>query len=480
MAPGSGNVAGRLDRRFDVYGRSPRPELPGVGGSGIFTVMTPWLEKIIPVERSEWKPVLLATAYGFCILLSYYILRPVRDEISSADRGNLQYLWTAVFLVMLLAVPAYSALVSRFSRRVFIPLANRFFLSNILAFYAVLQWGPESWRPWIDRCFYVWTSVFALFVVTVFWGFVADLFKNEQGRRTFGFIAVGSSLGGIVGSGLTASLATVLPSAFTLLLVSVVPLEAAAWLAVMLHRHAVGHDEVLRSEGPEKIAGTAWSGIGTVFSSPYLRKIASYIFLMSFASTVLYFQQAELIGRAIADRAARTSFYAQIDLATNVLTIVTQGLLTAHVIRKIGVGLTLAFVPALSFLGYLTLGTYPLLAVLVVFQVLYRSGRYALARPSREVLFTVVGREARYKSKAFIDAAVYRGSDLVNGWIYAGLAWIGLGVGAIALVSAPVMGAWALMGILLGREQEQLVAEERMVTAVGNAPSASAAERPGD
>lgn len=420
--------------------------------------MPNWLQKIFPMERDELGPVLTATAYGFCILLSYYILRPVRDEISVADRGNLQILWTAVFFVMLMAVPLYSSLVSRFSRGVFIPLANRFFLSNILAFYAVLELGPESWRPWIDRVFYVWTSVFALFVVTVFWGFIADLFRNRQGKRLFGFIAVGSSLGGIAGSGVTSLLAERVPT-FALLLIAAAPLEVAAWLARSLHRSAEGH-RVLRREGTSRVPGTAFTGMKTVFRSPYLKRIALYILLMTFASTVLYFQQAELVGRAIADRGARTAFLANIDLAVNILTIGTQLFLTAHIIRKIGIGLSLAFLPVVITLGFVTLGAWPLLAVLVVLQVGYRAGRYAVARPAREVLYTVVGREERYKSKAFIDAAVYRGGDLVGGWIYAGLAALGLGVAAISFVAVPVMLVWAGIGVVLGRRQEELAAEQ--------------------
>jgi len=412
------------------------------------------LKKIIPVEREEWGPVLMATAYGFCILFSYYILRAVRDEISAADRGNLQYLWTVVFFVMMLAVPLYSSIVSRFSRGVFIPSANRFFALNLILFYVALVFLPLEARPWIDRVFYVWASVFALFVVTVFWGFVVDLFRDHQGKRVFGFIAVGSSAGGIAGSFFTSMVADVVPT-FVLLLVAVVPLEVAAWLAWAIHRRSKQKSSALRAEGTQRIKGTAWSGIGVVFRSPYLRSIAGYIFLMTFASTVLYYQQADLVRDAFTDRGLRTVFFARIDLAVNLITIGAQGLLAAHVIRWIGIGLSLAFLPALAFLGFLGLGTYPLLAVLVVLQVLYRSGRYALARPAREVLFTVVDREERYKSKAFIDAAVYRGGDLVNGWIYTGLAALGLTVGAISLVAVPVMAVWVGLGLFLGKAQEE-------------------------
>lgn len=432
------------------------------------------LKKIFPVEREEWGPVLLATAYGFCILFSYYILRPVRDEISTADRGNLQLLWTAVFFVMVLAVPLYSALVSRYSRGVFIPLANRFFGLNLIFFFLALEFLPVATRPWIDRVFYVWGSVFALFVVTVFWGFIVDLFRDQQGKRVFGFIAVGSSLGGILGSLFTSLIAHLVPT-FVLLLVAVAPLEVAAWLAWFLHRRSGAGQTALRTEGAERIAGNAWSGIGLVFGSPYLRAIAGYIFLMTFASAILYFQQAELVGQAFEDRGVRTVFLARIDLAVNILTILTQGLLAAHVIRWIGVGLSLAFLPALILLGFLGLGTYPLLAVLVVLQILYRTGRYAIARPAREVLFTVVGREERYKSKAFIDAAVYRGGDLVNGWIYAGLAALGLTVGAISLVAVPVMAVWVGTGLYLGKAQE-----EKAAAGSGDLPAILPSPVPGD
>jgi AAA family ATP:ADP antiporter len=413
------------------------------------------LKRIVSVYDGEVAAMLWSTTYGFCIFLSYYILRPVRDEISSADRGNLQYLWTAVFIVMLVAVPLYSWIASRYSRGVFVPLANRFFIFNLLAFYAALYLLPESTRPWIDRVYYVWASVFALFVVTVFWGFMADTFSNDQGKRLFPFIAVGASLGGIAGSAVTASLSQLI-GPFTLLLIACLPLEVASWCVAVLQRRfsRAGPSSI---EADQPLRGTALSGIRIVFGSPYLLGIAGYLALMTFASTVLYFQQADLIGQAfVDDRAARTAFYAKIDLAVNIITIVLQVVVTAQLIRLIGVALSLTIVPAIVFLGFLSLGTYPLLAVLVVVQVAYRSGRYGIAKPAREVLFTVVGREEKYKSKAFLDAAVYRGGDLASGWIYAGLTWIGLSLGAIALVAAPLAAIWVGIAWMLGMKQEEM------------------------
>jgi len=410
----------------------------------------------------ELKGLLWGTAYGFFIMFSYYILRAVRDEISSADRGNLQILWTAVFFVMLLAVPLYSWAASRWSRGVFVPLANRFFIACLVAFWLCLALLPEAARPWIDRVFYVWTSVFALFVVTVFWGFMADCFDNSQGKRLFAFIAVGSSIGGIMGSTVTAVLAEILPT-LSLLLIACVPLEIASWCARVLHgRFATGNVRV-SGESDRVISGNAWSGMRAVFTSPYLLGIAAFIALMTFVSTMLYFQQANLIAEAFSDRGVRTAFFARIDLAVNILTIIFQVYLTARIVKWLGVGLTLAIIPLVTAAGFVALGLYPTLAILVVVQVIYRAGRYGLTKPAREMLWTVLSREDKYKAKPFLDAAVYRGGDLVSGWIYTGLAAAGLTIGAIALVAAPMAGIWSVLGWKLGQREEALakVQEEK-------------------
>ena len=409
-------------------------------------------------DDDEFKRLVLATAYGFFIMFSYYILRAVRDEISSADRGNLQILWTAVFFVMLLAVPAYSWLASKFSREVFVPLANRFFIACLLAFWCCLMFLPAEARPWIDRVFYVWTSVFALFVVTVFWGFLSDCFSNDQAKRMFSFIAVGSSVGGMAGSATTAMLAEQLP-AFSLLLLACIPLEVASWCAKALHRRSNTGSVAVPGEAARAISGTAISGMKAVFASRYLMGIAAFIALMTFVSTMLYFQQANLVADAFADRGERTVFYARVDLVVSALTIIFQVYLTARIIKWLGVGLTLAIVPIVMTMGFLTLGLYPSLAVLVVVQVIYRAGRYGLTKPAREILWTVLGREEKYKSKPFLDAAVYRGGDLLSGWIYTGLAAIGFSIGAIAMTAAPIAGIWAVLAFRLGAKQESLASQ---------------------
>lgn len=407
----------------------------------------------------EWKGLVWGATYGFLIMTSYYILRAVRDEISSADRGNLQILWTAVFLVMLVAVPLYSWVASRWSRGVFVPLANRFFIACLVAFWLCLAFLPEAARPWIDRVFYVWTSVFALFVVSVFWGLMSDCFSNQQSKRLFATLAVGSSVGAMLGSTITATLAEWVPT-FSLLLIACVPLEIASWCALVLHRRFATGDVKGANQKDQAIGGTAWDGMKAVASSPYLMGIAAFIFLMTFVSTMLYFQQANLVYEAIPDRGERTAFYAKIDLVVNALTLFFQLYLTARIIKWLGIGITLAMVPVAMTVGFVALGLYPTLAVLVVVQVIYRAGRYGMTKPAREMLWTVLSREDKYKAKPFLDAAVYRGGDLVNGWVYHGLAAAGLSIGAIALLSAPVAGIWALLAINLGRRETALARAE--------------------
>ena len=414
------------------------------------------ISKFVDVRSDvELKGLMWSIAYGFLIMSSYYILRAVRDEIGASDSRNLQLLWTAVFLVMLLAVPLYSWVASRMSRGVFVPLANRFFIACLVAFWLCLVLLPETARPWIDRVFYVWVSVFALFVVTVFWGFMADCFSNEQGKRLFATIAVGSSIGAMLGSTITAALATIVP-VFALLLIACVPLELASWCALVLHRRFATGDVKTEGESNKAIEGNAWSGMKAVFSSKYLMGIAAFIAVMTFVSTVLYFQQSTLIYEGIPDRGERRALLAKMDWVVNFLTILFQVYLTARIVKWLGVGLTLAIVPVAMTAGFVTLGLYPTLAVLVVVQVIYRAGRYGLTKPAREMLWTVLGREDKYKAKPFLDAAVYRGGDLVSGWIYTGLAAVGLSIGAIALVSAPVAGIWALLAFRLGKQEEEL------------------------
>jgi AAA family ATP:ADP antiporter len=366
---------------------------------------------------------------------------------------------------MLVAVPLYSWVASRWSRGVFVPLANRFFIACLVLFWLCLVLLPESARPWIDRVFYVWTSVFALFVVTVFWGFMADCFSNEQSRRLFATIAIGSSVGAMLGSTITAALAQVVP-VFALLLIACVPLEAASWCALVLHRRFATGNVRVAGEENRAIGGSALDGMKAVFSSRYLMGIAAFIAIMTFVSTVLYFQQSVLIYDAIDDRGARRALLARMDWVVNFLTIAFEVYLTARIVKWLGVGVTLALVPLVTTAGLVVFGLYPTLAVLIAVQVIYRAGRYGLTKPAREMLWTVLRREDKYKAKPFLDAAVYRGGDLVSAWVYRGLEVIGLSIGAIALLAAPVAGLWALLALRLGRREREMAEQHEKLQGV--------------
>jgi AAA family ATP:ADP antiporter len=415
------------------------------------------LSRAVDVKPEERGALLLSFAYFFCVLSSYYILRPIRDEMGVAGGvRNLPWLFTGTLVTMLVAHPPFAALVARFPRARFVPYTYRFFAANLLIFFALLKLTSPAAGIWVGRAFFVWTSVFNLFVVSVFWAFMADVFRSEQGKRLFGFIALGGTLGAVSGSGITASLAEPVGPA-QLMLVSVVLIELGVRCVQRLAKIAAPAG----TAGPEKpIGGSVVAGVTSLVRSPYLLGILAYMLLFTMSSTFLYFQQAEIIERHFSDRAARTAVFARIDLAVNTLAIVTQAFLTGRIIRWLGVALTLTLLPALSIMGFTTLGLRSSLAALVVFQVLRRATDYAVARPTREILYTVVPREDKYKAKNLLDTFVYRVGDQISAWSYAGLVALGLAAPALAFVAVPFCGIWLVVGHWLGRRQAVLARQE--------------------
>ena len=419
------------------------------------------LKHLIDVRPAEMRALGWSWLYIFCVLSSYYIVRPIRDEMGVAGGvENLQWLFTGTLLGMIVVNPPFAALVAKLPRVRFIAVAYRFFMVNLLIFIVLLHMATADQHIWVGRLFFIWTSVFNLFVVSVFWALMVDVFDSDQGKRLFGFIAAGATLGGIAGSSITASLAKGVPATY-LLLGSVVLLEAAVFsvrrlsrLSDALHRRPAGE-----SREPV-IGGNILSGVTHAFKSPYLINVSIYILLFAITSTFLYFQQAEIARQSFADRGARTAFFARVDLWVNVLTLGAQLFLTGRVLRVIGVGLALAVLPALSVLGFGTLAMTPTISVLVVYQVLRRAGNFAFARPTREVLFTVVPREDKYKAKSFIDTVIYRTGDQVGAWSYAALGFLGLAMTGISIVAVPISIAWLLNGLWLGRKQEGMAAAE--------------------
>ena len=403
----------------------------------------------------------LSWLYIFCVLSSYYILRPIRDEMGVAGGvENLQWLFTGTLVGMILVNPPFAALVAKLPRVRFIAITYRFFIANLLIFVLLLHLATAEQHIWVGRLFFIWTSVFNLFVVSVFWALMVDVFDSEQGKRLFGFIAAGATLGGIAGSSITASLAKDVPATY-LLLGSAILLEAAVFSVRRLARLSDAlRQRPAAQSGESLIGGNILSGLTHAFKSPYLVNVSVYILLFAITSTFLYFQQAEIARQSFADRGARTAFFARVDLWVNILTLGAQLFLTGRILRAIGVGLTLAMLPALSILGFGTLAMTPTIAVLVVYQVLRRAGNFAFARPTREVLFTVVPREDKYKAKSFIDTVIYRTGDQVGAWSYAALGFLGLAMTGISIVAIPISIAWLLNGLWLGRKQEGMAAAE--------------------
>jgi ATP:ADP antiporter, AAA family len=419
------------------------------------------LRRLIDVKSEELPALGWCWLYISSVLASYYILRPIRDQMGVAGGvNNLQWLFTGTLVVMVVLNIPFSALVKMLPRRQFIPLTYRFFAVTILAFGAALQFATPEEAVWIGRFFFIWISVFNLFVVSIFWAMLVDIFTSEQGKRLFGFIAAGATIGAIVGSAVTASLAQTVSQPF-LLLGAALLLEVSIWCVRRLSRQSVKlsdrpHPE--RSEVP--IGGTVLAGFIKTLRSPYLLSIGIFMLLYAVTSTLLYFDQASIVSRSFTERGAQTAFFATIDLAVNVLTLVTQIFLTGRIVRWLGVGMALALLPAMSMLGFGLLAVLPALGVIVGFQVLRRASNFALTRPAREILFTVVPREDRYKAKAFIDTAVYRTGDQVGAWSYALIGGLGWGATQAAVVAIILSAAWLANSLWLGKRQEVLAEQE--------------------
>jgi AAA family ATP:ADP antiporter len=418
------------------------------------------LNRLVAVEKNEVRPMLWAALYYFLVMAAYFVIRPVRDEMGiSGGVRNLPWLFLGTLTGMLIVHPLYTLLVSRLPRSRFIPLAYTFFALNLIVFWYLFHSLSTGTGIWTGRVFFIWTSVFNLFVISIFWSLMADLFRPEQAQRLFGFVGVGGTVGAAVGSSATAFLASRLTPT-NLLLLSAAVLGLAIVAAHQLMRTAGNppHEGLpaANTNADRPVGGGVLEGIRTVFSSPYLLGIVAYMFLYTVTSTLLYFQQAEIVEVGFADRAARTVFFARIDLAVNSLTAFIQIFLTGRIVRALGIALALAALPLMSVLGFAVIGVTPTLVAIAAFQVLRRTSNYAVARPCREMLYTVVERDAKYKAKNFIDTFIYRVGDQVGAWSYAALGAIGFGAAAISMVAAPLSLVWLGLGVWLGHRQRKM------------------------
>jgi AAA family ATP:ADP antiporter len=398
-------------------------------------------------------PLAWAFAYFFCLLCGYSILRPVRDEMAiEGGLQNLPWMMTATFLAMLVATPLFGWLAARCSRARLLLTVYAFFITNLWVFYALMtsQLHPE----WVARGFFVWLSVFNLFIVSVFWSFMADLFTPEQGARLFGVIAAGGSSGALLGPLFTTGLTFIFPVP-VLMVVSSMLLGACIGCVYRLERWGRTQTISHRSPQGEPLHGSFLAGVRLTFSSPYLLGICSYLAILTMTATVLYFEQTRLVSEYLDQPEARTRLFSTLDFSTNLLTWFTQVFMTRRLVGRWGLVAALLCVPAISLVGFLGIALWPSLAVYVVFSVLRRVGEYALSKPAREVLFTVVSREEKYKAKNFIDTAISRGGDASTAWLVTAVKALGATPIHIAWALVPLMGLWAWLAMELARQEKR-------------------------
>jgi AAA family ATP:ADP antiporter len=437
-------------------------------------VIAPLLRRVVDVKDGEVRPVIWACVYGFFVLACNYVLRPLREEMGVAGGvRNIPNLYWGTLAITIVLVPLFSALVSRFTRRRFIPIAYRFFALNLIGFFALFEWLPEDSRVWTARVFFVWVSAFNLFVVSVFWGYMADIFTSGQGKRLFGLIAAGGTLGGIAGAGFT-SLVVQWVGTHAMFLITALVVEGAVQAFRMLDRLPVSLGEaanlsldafaekvaaVEASKKEERLDRTGWlGGFTLVARSPYLLLYCLFMLLFTNTSTFAYQEQARFVKAASEDPAARTAIFANIDLYVNMLALFVQMFLTGRIVRWVGLFGALCLLPILSLGGFWALLAWPTLGTLMAFQVLRRGSDYAVSKPTREVLFTVLPREEKYKAKSFIDTFVYRGGDALNGQVYLLVTASGDAATRVAWFMVPVTTLWMAVSLVLSRRQQRLAA----------------------
>ncbi|MCG6117769.1 MAG: MFS transporter [Aquimonas sp.] len=405
----------------------------------------------------EFPPLLWAALYFFCLLAGYYILRPVRDALGSTQ--NLQLLFTGTFIAMLLLQPVYGAIVSRFPRRVFLPVVYVFFIACLVFFW----WVFNRDFAWKNAAFFIWVAVFNLFAVTVFWSYMADVFRNVEAKRLYGYIGAGGTLGGLTGPILTRVLVEQVGVA-NLLLVSAALIAVCFLCILKLGPYARQRElaEGYRS-GEEAMGGGVLAGLRLLWERPVLRAMALLMFCGVGVGTLLYFEQARIASTLFENNVQRTAFYSTLDTAINLTTLLVQLFLTRFLLVRYGIA-PLLLMPAFAILlGYCLLAAAPLPLFIAIVQVATRAGEFSLAKPARETVYTRVDRESRYKAKAMIDTVVYRGSDLSFAWIHKGLA--AFGSTAVFATGAVLAAGLAAAAFWLVRLQSRALPEEQAAPA---------------
>ncbi len=431
---------------------------------------------VLDIRREEWPAFAGAFVYFFLVLCAYYVLRPVREEMAiQAGLKNIPWLYTGVFVGMLIMTPLFGWISSRLPRRVFLPVVYLFFSSNLILFYAAMK----GQLPFINAAqtavaFFIWLSIFNYIVVSVFWSFMTDIFNDLSAKRLFGAIAAGGSAGAMVGPIITATLVSTI-GVPNLLLISATLLISCIGCILYLNRWAITHVDTQRGNADTAIGGGILDGLKLTVSSPYLLGICIYVMLLQVVGNVFYVEQLRVVSTELATPALRTQFFAQLDLAVNTLALFIQLFVTSALLRKLGLVFCLTVLPIIGVILLTVTGLVPTLMVIAVCTIIRRTAEFAVSKPAREVLFTVTSREERYKAKNVIDTVVSRGGDAVATWATTGLRGLGLGTSQITFAAIPLALAMVGFGAYLGRQQQQKAAAQAVLQEP--APTAAIAAR---
>jgi len=414
------------------------------------------INRLIKVAPQELAAAALSFVFAFTLMAAYYVLRPVRDAMASDwTDAELSWLWTLNFFISAAAVLLYGYVVSRIELKRLVPGIYIFFAGSFLMFYLATHWLDDT--GFIDKSFYVWVSFFALFHISVFWSFMSDIYSRAQSLRLFGLFGAGASIGAVVGPSLPVLLGESI-GVYNLLLIAALMLLFIVPIIFYLDKTRSSLSDVADNKPDaaslRSIGGDFFGGFVDFLSHRFLLGIGLFILLYTMMSTFVYFELKNVMVEY--DRATRSQYWGMMDLIVNSLAILTALFATSRLATNFGLAVTLALVPVLMVFGWIAVAVAPGLALLIALQIIRRAGNYAITRPGREMLFTGVERETRFKTKPVIDIVVYRGGDVVAGWTYTGLAQgVGLGLGAIAIIAAVIALLWTMVAIFLGRRYEQ-------------------------
>lgn len=408
------------------------------------------MARTLNVRANEWQATLAAFMLAFILMASYFVLRPIRDAMASDwSDAEVSMLWNLQFFISAGIVSLYAWVISRVRFKWVVPLVYSCFALSFVIFYT-LTFQVNS-LIWVEKAFYIWVSAFSLFNLSVFWSFMTDTFSNDQGKRLFALIAMGASAGAIVGPLIPLTLADDIGLHNLMLLAAIGLLLAIPLILYITHQKSAGLQNQHIKADVQPLNRNWWSGVQALFKNPYLMGIAAFILLYVFLGAFIYFQQKNIL--AAYTRPERAEILAIIDWVVNSLTFIMALFFTSRILKKCGMGITLALLPIFLTAGMIALAFAPMVIILLLIQIFRRVGNYAITRPARELLFTQVTKDERFKSKPVIDVVVYRGGDAVSGSLFAVLSeGIGIGLLLLSLIGAGISSLWAFIAMWLGKQ----------------------------